>query len=227
MIQNNNKINLNIENQENNDVFQGICIWREKSECANCSINDKLHCHVQLKYSLYFGVGFLTALIPALLGIFFSRYEINLLFIILIGWFIYALFFFCVWESRVLCSHCPYYANHTQKTLHCDINRGAYKISKFHPEPMKKSEIIQFFIGVGILIGYPIPILIIGKQFLMLILTLIGIGIWITIIQLKTCPVCVNFSCPFNRVPKEIVDEFLKLNPRMKIAWEESGYKIE
>lgn len=225
-MQNNNN---DFERREKEKTFfiQEICIWKDKLECSNCRIKDQLHCHAHIKYSIYFGSGFLAALIPALIGIFFSGFEISSLLIILIGWIIYALFFFCVWESRILCSHCPYYANNNQKTLHCDINRGAYKISRFHPEPMKKSEKIQFLIGAGILIGYPIPFLIIGKQVLMLTLTLIGIGIWITIIQLKTCPVCVNFSCPLNRVPKDIVDEFLKNNPRMRKAWEESGYKID
>ena len=223
----NDKSNSKIVDKEKESNTHEICIWKDISECSNCNINNELHCHVHIKYSMYFGISFLTALIPALIGIFFSGFEISSLLIILIGWIIYALFFFCVWESRILCSHCPYYANNSQKTLHCDINRGAYKISRFHPEPMKKSEKIQFIIGAGILIGYPIPFLIIGKQVLMLTLTLIGIGIWITIIQLKTCPVCVNFSCPLNRVPKDIVDEFLKNNPRMRKAWEESGYKID
>ena len=226
-MQNNNNFNSKTVEKEKDTNTQGICIWKNKSECSNCNIEDKLHCHVHIKFSIYFGVGFFAALIPALIGIFFSEFEINLLLIILMGWIFYALFFFCIWESRILCSHCPYYANEAQKTLHCDINRGAYKISRFHPEPLKQSEKIQFIIGAGILIGYPIPFLIIGKQFLILILTLIGIGIWITIIQLKICPVCINFSCPLNRVPKKIVDEFLKNNPRMRKAWEESGYAIE
>ncbi|MFX1315606.1 MAG: hypothetical protein ACFE9T_07055 [Promethearchaeota archaeon] len=226
-MQNNNNFKSNIKDKEKGVKSHGICIWKDTSECINCYINDKLHCHVHIKYSIYFGMGFLAVLFPALIGIFFSGFELSLLFLILIGWIIYALFFFCIWESRVLCSHCPYYANDTQKTLHCDINRGAYKISRFRPEPLKKSEKIQFLIGSGILIGYPIPFLIIGNQFLMLILTLIGIGIWIIIIQLKVCPFCINFSCPLNRVPKDLIDKFLKLNPKMRKAWEASGYKIE
>ncbi|MFX1297314.1 MAG: hypothetical protein ACFFD2_20975 [Promethearchaeota archaeon] len=204
-----------------------ICIWKDPLVCSNCYLNGKLHCHTQAKYSVYFAIGFLAALIPALIGIFFSGFQINILITIIVVWIIYSLFFFCGWESRILCSHCPYYANDNQKTLHCAINKGAYKISKFHPEPMKKSEKIQFIIGAGILIGYPIPFLIIGKQFLMLIFTLIGIGIWIIIIQIKVCPVCINFSCPLNRVSKDLVNEFLRLNPRIRDAWEKTGYKIE
>ncbi|MFX0095154.1 MAG: hypothetical protein ACFFBD_25695, partial [Candidatus Hodarchaeota archaeon] len=43
----------------------------------------------------------------------------------------------------------------------------------------------------------------------------------------NVCPKCVNFSCPLNKVPKEIVDAYLKRNPVMKEAWEASGYKID
>ena len=41
------------------------------------------------------------------------------------------------------------------------------------------------------------------------------------------CSRCVNLSCPLNRVPKAIVDEYLERNPVMKGAWERSGYKLE
>ncbi len=95
-MQNNNNFKSNIEDEEINTNTHGICIWKDISECSNCNINNKLHCHVHIKYSIYFGVGFLAALIPALIGIFFSGFETSLLFIILIGWIIYALFFFCI-----------------------------------------------------------------------------------------------------------------------------------
>jgi hypothetical protein len=36
----------------------------------------------------------------------------------------------------------------------------------------------------------------------------------------------VNFSCPFNRVPKDVVDSFLKENPKMRKAWEKKGYRL-
>ncbi len=37
---------------------------------------------------------------------------------------------------------------------------------------------------------------------------------------------CVNFSCLLNRVPKEVVDEYLMKNEVMRKAWEKAGYKI-
>jgi hypothetical protein len=43
----------------------------------------------------------------------------------------------------------------------------------------------------------------------------------------KFCTRCVNFSCPYNKVPKETVDAYLELNPVMKEAWVKSGYKLD
>ena len=40
------------------------------------------------------------------------------------------------------------------------------------------------------------------------------------------CALCINFSCPFNRVNKGRRDAYLRRNEVMKRAWEKSGYKI-
>ncbi len=44
-MKNNNNFKSNIEDEEINTNTRGICIWKNISECSNCSINDKLHCH--------------------------------------------------------------------------------------------------------------------------------------------------------------------------------------
>lgn len=44
--------------------------------------------------------------------------------------------------------------------------------------------------------------------------------------QKYTCSKCINFSCLLNRVPKEVVDEYLKRNPIMRKAWKENGWQI-
>lgn len=204
-----------------------VCIWKEASGCEECLIKGKLQCHTELKYSIYFGAGFFSALIPALIGIFLARFDFLLFIIALVGWIGYIIFFFLIWESRVLCSHCPNYANDSQKTLRCYANAGFLKTAKYHPGPMTRSEKIQFLAGVAILLGYPIPFLIFGKQYLMLTLVIFGIILLITVLQAIICPICVNFSCPLNRVPKKIRDNFLKRNPEMRTAWEKSGYKID
>jgi hypothetical protein len=48
-------------------------------------------------------------------------------------------------------------------------------------------------------------------------------------LTLKTfyCTNCVNFSCPLNSVSKQVIDEYLKINPIMRETWEKSGWQID
>jgi len=74
--------------------------------------------------------------------------------------------------------------------------------------------------GFIIMCGYPFPFLILGRQFVLLILTVGGLTIfWVTLLKF-TCSRCINFSCLLNRVRKETVDEYLKRNPTIREAWE-------
>ena len=92
---------------------------------------------------------------------------------------------------------------------------------------MKKFEKIQLFLGFSILFGYPFIFLIIGGQMLFAGFSLLGVFLFFGYLQITTCNHCVNFSCPLNRVPKQVVDAYLEKNPGMKEAWLNSGYKIE
>ncbi len=220
-----NSINTNRKNPYN------ICIWKDVSTCNDCSIKGELQCHEDFRYSIWFASGFIFGFIPAILGIFlgFFSESLNLpLFIISLGgWILYLVIFFIIWEPRMLCSHCPYYAEGEAKVVHCYANHGIPKTTSFNPAPMSRSEKIQFIIGLLIFFGYPIPFLIIAEQFVLLLISMIGVIFWILILQLKICPDCVNFSCPLNRVPKNILVSFIKHNPIMKEAWEKSGYRFE
>ncbi len=200
------------------------CIWMDKSNCINCTLNQKLHCHPRMRISIYFLSSFLFFLISAIIGLFLANYEILIFIVIILVWIIYMIFFFNIWESKVLCSHCPYYENKDQRILHCYANAGILKTSKYKPGPISKSEKIQFILGVVILIGYPLPFLLFREQYIALIFSLLGIIIWIFLMQTKICTICINFSCPLNRVKIEYRDCFIKKNPIIKIAWEEKGY---
>jgi hypothetical protein len=101
------------------------------------------------------------------------------------------------------------------------------KTSEYDPSPINTSEKIQFIVGASILVGFPIPFLILDGQFLPVLLLLVGVTLWLVVIQLKVCTDCINFSCVFNRVPETIRNEFLEKNPRIKNAWEEEGYEIK
>jgi len=184
-------------------------------------------CNPRLKYSLYFGLPMLLGILPPIIGIVISEFSLLIKILIFMGWLIYALFFFMIWESRIICNHCPYYSDDSQKTLHCPINKGILKTSKYDPRPINSFEKIQFIIGAIILIGFPIPFLVIKRQYLPILFLIGGTVIWIIVIQLKVCSDCINFSCVLNRVPENLRNEFLKKNPIIQKAWEEEGYEIK
>ena len=206
---------------ENKNPYD-LCTWRDSSNCKGCNLNENLNCRFNglNKSSLIFGLSFFLYLVPVLIGMIWSNLVIYIIF-----WVIYTIFFFQFWEIRVLCRHCPFWSE-GGKILHCFANYGFYKVWKYNPGPMTKWEKAQFLVGIAILMGYFIPFLVVYNQLLMLIITIIGIIFFFVNVFINHCPKCVNFSCPFNRVPKKIVDGYLKLNPVIKDAWEKKGYKI-
>lgn len=205
-----------------------ICIWRSKANCENCNLDEMLFCRSKSKYAFLFATPLLIAIIPTVVGILFFSGISWIWNIIILGiWFAYGFFFLNIWESQMLCNHCPYYANDSEKFLRCPIDKGKLKTGSYDPGPTSLSEKIQFIIGVIILIGYPLPFLIFENLWISLVFWAIGTIFWVFTIQLKVCTDCVNFACPLNRVPKSIRDEFFKRNPVIRKAWEQKGYKIE
>ncbi|MEJ2252582.1 MAG: hypothetical protein P8Y97_23340 [Candidatus Lokiarchaeota archaeon] len=179
-----------------------------------------------MKYTLYFGAPIFIAYIPVIIGMLFASINLILKILFFGGWIAYSIFFFAIWESRMICNHCPYYANNEERVLHCPTDRGKPKTGKYSPGPLNLSEKIQFIIGAVILMGFPIPFLILASQFVPMLLYGIGVVVWVILIQLKVCTDCLNFSCPLNRVPKRVKNDFIIRNPVIKKAWEEAGYKI-
>lgn len=193
-----------------------LCIWKGTKECNECDIKGKLICHFHRKYLLSFlGLFFIFA-ITSFIGVIVAGYGWFLL-----GWIGFWLFFFEVWEIRILCSHCPYYTENS-RTIHCIANYGSLKLWKYHPEPMNLSEKIQLIIGFIILMGYPLIFMILGHQFIFLLISIIEIFVFFSFLIIRRCGNCVNFSCPFNRVKQEIVKTFLEKNSAMKKVWEDS-----
>ena len=196
-----------------------ICTWKAESECADCPAGESINCRHNWGDLLRFYLYFFPFATLAIIGV--IRVGSGLW---LWGWFAYAMVFFFVWESRILCSHCPYYAEDSL-ILHCLANHGVIKLWKYHPEPMSRSERWQFAIGAGILVLFPYPLMIIGGEWLFTALTAAAMVIGGALIYRTICSRCVNFSCPANHVPKEIVDAYLIRNPIMHKAWKKAGYK--
>jgi hypothetical protein len=198
-----------------------ICTWKDPSECKECPINGKLICHFQKKYLFSFIGFFFVFAITAFIGVIVSGYGWYLL-----GWIGFWLFFFEVWEIRILCTHCPYYAEEG-RSLHCIANYSSLKLWKYRPGPMSMSEKVQLLMGFAILIGYPLIFMIISSQFIFLLVSIVEIFMFFMFLMIRRCGKCINFSCPLNRVRKEVIDCFLKRNSIMRKAWEEKGYKID
>jgi hypothetical protein len=122
----------------------------------------------------------------------------------LFGWLGYSLFFFFVWEARVLCSHCPFWAAEG-RVLHCHANYGVVKLWKNRPEPMSRSEQIQFLIGVLLLVLYPLVFMIIAQEYLLAGIGTVSAVSFGYLLRRNICIRCVNFSCPVNCVDQKPV----------------------
>lgn len=189
--------------------------------CQECQTNGKLMCRLDKKDMVNFFMIVLPFGVTAIAGTIRAGYGWYLLL-----WLAYSLFFFFVWEARVLCRHCPYWAE-VGSTLRCHANYGVIKIWKYQPGPMSKMEKIQFAVGALLWIGLPFPFLLLSQEYL---LTLIGVSSAISgafILRKNVCSRCINFSCPMNNVPKQLVDTYLTRNPQIQAAWEASGYRLD
>lgn len=198
---------------------EDICTVQPKEQCISCPINSSVMCRYEARDTTHFFMIFLPLLVTSIGGVIASGLGWWLF-----GWLGYMLFFFFVWEARVLCSHCPYWAE-DGRILRCHANYGVVKIWKYRPGPMNRSEQIQFIIGASMIVLIPFILLLVGGENLLAVIDLssgisFGYLLWRNI-----CDRCVNFSCPLNHVPKETRDQFLNQNPVMKQAWENSGYK--
>jgi hypothetical protein len=202
--------------QEGTNNPHDICAWRPVSECEDCSLAGCLKCRFDRGDLLHFVGLFGMFALPSIIGAIRGGYGWYLL-----GWAGFALFFFELWEIRILCSHCPYYAE-KGTVLHCIANYGSLKVWKYHPEPISTSEKIQLLIGFVILGGYPFPFLVLGRQYALALVALWGLVMFFWTLRKYTCSQCVNLSCILNSVPIKVVDAYLERNPTMRKAWEES-----
>jgi len=194
-----------------------VCTWRPLPACGGCPLAEKLKCRFDQLDLLRFLFLFCLFAIPAAIGVFRSGYGWSLL-----GWILFGLFFFEVWEIRILCSHCPYYAERS-RTLRCIANYGSLKLWRYHPEPMSRSERFQLIAGFTILFGFPFPFMVLGGTYGWAAVALGGLLLFIVTLLRLNCSRCVNFSCPLNRVPQDLVDAYLDRNPVIKEAWHRSG----
>ncbi len=190
---------------------------------------------------IFYAIAF-PPLIAAIFGIVLVNYLIGAWWS-LTAYIIFLFVFFVLYEIRILCSHCPYYAEEST-ILHCLANHGMPKLWRYHPEPMNGFErislvvclVIIFFLfplavqgyGIWYIANYYAPdrvVALLGLTGIALLTILSGLAFFITLRNFY-CSRCVNFSCPLNTAPREAVDEFMRRNPVMREAWERCGYRL-
>lgn len=181
--------------------------------CKGCEISERLVCHFNIKQLILF----MLMAVPVLFVTGFFIYQFNPF--LLIPWIIFNILFFGFIEIRVMCSHCPHYAEPGIKFLKCWANYGSPKLWKYRPGPMSIFEKVVFYAGFIIIFAPPVILLILQKSYLFLILYIMLITAWKLGLNVYYCNRCINFACPFNNVKSEIRDKFLKKNIDIGKAW--------
>ena len=180
--------------------------------CDNCTVSSGLHCHFTLKDLIHFYVIVAPSFLLGGAGI----YHVGGWW--LIPWLIIVIGFFGFVEIRVLCSHCPHYAEEGN-SLKCWANYGSPKIWKYRPGPMTFLEKIVFFAGFALVWGYPLIFLFADFQlFLLIVYPLTVAGFFMTL-RTFLCSQCMNFACPLNAVGNEVRRDFFNRNPTVAEAW--------
>lgn len=197
------------------------CTWQPVSTCEGCSIEGRLMCRFDTKDMAGFLMSVLPFAVTAVVGVIQAGYGWYLLL-----WLAYSLFFFFVWEARILCSHCPMWAEES-RVLHCHANGGVVKLWRYRPGPMSGWEQAQFIVGALFWLGFPFIFMLLGGEYLLALIGLTAVASGVFTVRRTACSRCINFSCPINAVPKETVDAYLLRNPGMRAAWEASGYLLD
>jgi len=184
----------------------------ESSSCNDCPVDNIIHCHFKLKDLIHF---LLIAFPPFLLGGAGIYHTSGWL---LIPWLFFLAAFFGFIEIRVMCSHCPHYAE-PEKSLKCWANYGSPKFWKYRPGPMTVAEKMIFFGGLAVVWGYPLLFLIFSSQLFLLVVYLITTSGFFMTLKLFMCSQCMNFACPLNSTNEEKREQFFNRNPSVAKTW--------
>ncbi len=184
--------------------------------CDDCPVPGRVHCHFRLRDWVHFLLISLPSLLVGGAGI----YHVSAW--ALLPWVLFLVAFFGFIEIRVLCSHCPHYAE-ADGTLKCWANYGSPKLWKYRPGPMTLPEKAVFFAGLAVGWGFPLVFLAAGGQgFLLLVYALATCGFFMTL-KAVMCSQCMNFACPLNSVRQGVRDQFFSRNQGVAQAWSGKG----
>jgi len=181
--------------------------------CDMCSIRHTLHCHFTLKDLIHFLLIASPSFLLGGVGIYqVSGWSLLPWLVIIFGYFGFV-------EIRVMCSHCPHYAEEG-RSLQCWANYGSPKIWHYRPGPMTLLEKVIFLGGFTLVWGFPLFFLISSGQWFLLLVYLLTVGGFFMTLTTFLCSQCINFACPLNSVKNEIRETFFEHNPDVAKAWE-------
>jgi len=180
--------------------------------CDECAVREKLNCHFSFNQLLHF----LVLVSPSFLLGGAGVYHVDGWW--LVPWFIIIAGYFGFVEIRVMCSHCPHYAE-DGGSLRCWANYGAPKLWRYRPGPMASWGKVVFFAGFALVWGFPLFFLVLGLQVFLLIVYLLSVAGFFLTLSMFLCSRCMNFACPLNRVEDETREKFFERNPGVAEAW--------
>lgn len=182
------------------------------SDCNNCPVSNEVHCHFRPKELVHFILICFPGFIVGGAGVLaFGALPLAVWVTVIVG-------FFGFLEIRVMCSHCPHYAE-DGKTLGCWANHGSPKLWKYRPGPMSVIEKLIFFSGLAVVWGYPLPFLVIGERWFLLALYFLTNASFFSTLKLFLCSQCINFACPLNSVSEAARNLFFQRNPSVAEHW--------
>lgn len=181
--------------------------------CEGCELAEKLICYFNIRQLLVF----LLIASPFLMvaGYIICNTSVPLF----ISWILFMIAFFGFIEIRVMCSHCPHYAEPEIGSLKCWANYGSPKLWKYRPGPLPVMEKFVFYSGICVIMGMPFIFIILQKRYLLLIIYTVLIILWKIRLKILYCNHCINFACPFNNVDAEVKNQFFIKNPSVRKAW--------
>ena len=185
------------------------------SDCTDCPVEGVVHCHFRPKELAHFLLICFPGFVIGGAGILaFGTWPLAVWIAIIIG-------LFGLLEIRVMCSHCPHYAE-DGPTLGCWANHGSPKLWKYRPGPLSALERSTFFGGLVVVLGYPLPLLTIDEQWFLLALYVLTNAAFFVTLKPFLCSQCMNFACPLNSVSEAARDLFFQRNPSVAGHWGKS-----
>jgi hypothetical protein len=182
------------------------------ANCEGCPVSKDVHCHFHARDLTAFLLSGLPIFVIGGAGV----YRVNAWW--LAPWLLMIFSYFGFIEIRVMCSHCPHYAE-PGKSLQCWANYGSPRLWKYRPSPMTTMEKIVFEAGTLLVVAYPLVFLLTGAQWFLLVIYLLTTTGGYATLRRSYCSQCMNFACPLNNVDEKVRAAFFKRNPAIARAW--------